>query len=159
MTLSKIDWVVMWKLFHYQFCWVYLSLGVLIRLVFAARVKTVSLGKTILFAVASSSVASLVSTWFPVVPIIGGAIVIFVVGHGAGEFILISVPIVAVSLGIETAFVDAILFRLLMKGPVTVRFGALLIMNILNATIALVLGLAWAFGHMPTFVAALDNCC
>ena len=159
MTLSKIDWVVMWKLFHYQFCWIYFSVGVPIRLVFTVWVKTVSLGRTSLYAVASSSVASLVSTWFPVMPIVGGAIVIFVAGHAAGESILISVPIVAVSLGLETAFVDAILFRLLLKGPVSVHFGALLILNMLNATIALVLGLAWAFGHMPTFVAALDSCC
>ena len=38
------------------------------------------------------------------------------------------------------------------------RFGALLIINILNATIALALGLAWAFRHIPIFIAALDSC-
>jgi hypothetical protein len=38
-----------------------------------------------------------------------------------------------------------------------VRFGALLIANMLNAAIALALGLVWAFGHMPIFIATLDN--
>lgn len=158
MIVSKIDWTVMWKLFHYQFCWIYLIVGVPIRLFFAWRVKAVSLGKASLYAVASSSLASLVGTWLPVLPLAGGAILISVAGHTASESTLISVPIVAVSMGVETALVDAIFFRVLLKGFVRERPGALLIANILNATVALALGLAWAFRHMPIFIATLDNC-
>jgi hypothetical protein len=157
MIVSKIDWTVTWKLFHYQFCWIYLSVGVPIRLFFG-RVKAVSLSKAGLYAIASSSLASLVSTCLPVVPLVGGAILVSVAGHTSSESILISAPIVAVSMGAETALVDAISFRVLLKGSVRVRFGALLIINILNATIALALGLAWAFRHMPIFIAALDSC-
>jgi len=157
MTVSKIDWVVMWKLFHYEFCWIYLSVGVLIRLVLARRVRPASLGKTSLYVVASSTVSSLLSTWFPIAPILGGAMLIFIGGHSAGESILISAPIIAVSLGIETALVDAILFRLLLKDPVNGWSGPFFIANILNAAIALALGVAWAFHHMPSFVAALDS--
>jgi hypothetical protein len=158
MIVSKLDWTVMWKLFHYQFCWIYLSVGVPIRLFFVRRVKAVSLGKACLYASASSSLAALVSTWLPVVPLVGGAILISFAGHTAGESILISAPIVAVSMGVETGLVDAIFFRVLLKGSVRVRFRAFLIINILNATIALALGLAWAFRHMPIFIAALDSC-
>ncbi len=82
---------------------------------------------------------------------------IFIGGHSAGESILISAPIIAVSLGIETALVDAILFRLLLKDPVNGWSGPFFIANILNAAIALALGVAWAFHHMPSFVAALDS--
>ena len=143
--MSKIDWTLMWKFFHYQFCWIYLVVGFPIRLFAARRVKAVSLGKASLYAVASSSLASLVGTWLPVFPLIGGAILISVAGHSASESTLISVPIVAVSMGVETALVDAIFFRVLLKGSVRAQSGAMLIANILNATIALTLGLAWAY--------------
>lgn len=83
---------------------------------------------------------------------------VLVAGHPAGESILIGVPLVAVSLAMETAFVDAMLLRLLLKESVNRRFMALLIANLLNATIGLALGLLWAFHHMPTFIAALDSC-
>ena len=82
----------------------------------------------------------------------GGAILIAVAGHAAIESTLISVPIVAVSMGIETALVDAIFFRVLLKGSVRVRSGALLIANILNATIALALVLAWAYADFRRHV-------
>jgi hypothetical protein len=154
--VSKIDWTVMWKLFHYQFCWIYLTVGVPIRLFVARRLKNVSLGKAGFYAIASSLVASLLSTWFPILPLVGGAILFSVAGHAA-ESTLISVPIIAAFMGIETAVADAVFLRLLLKGAVHVRFGALLIANMLNAAIALALGLVWALGHMPIFIATLDN--
>ena len=154
--VSKIDWTVMWKLFHYQFCWIYLIVGVPVRLFVARRLKNISLGKAGFYAIASSLVASLLSIWFPILPLVGGAILFSVAGHAA-ESTLISVPIIAVFMGIETAVADAVFLRLLLKGAVHVRFGALLIANMLNAAIALALALAWALAHMPIFVATLDN--
>jgi hypothetical protein len=147
-----------WKLFHHQFWGIYLCVGVPIRLFLARRVKTVSLGKSGLYAIASSLVASLLNTWFPVVPLAGGAILIFLAGHAASESTVITVPIIAVALGVETALIDATFFRVLLKCSARARFKALLIINILNATIALALGLAWAFRHMPIFIATLDAC-
>jgi hypothetical protein len=158
MIVSKIDWTVMWKLFHYQFCWIYLIVGVPIRLFVARRVKAVSLGKASVYAIAASSLSSLLSTWLPVMPLVGGALLISATGQAAIESTLISVPIVAVLMGIETALFDAILFRVLLKGSVPLRSGTLLIANLMNAAIALVLGLAWGFSHMPIFVATFDNC-
>jgi hypothetical protein len=52
-------------------------------------------------------------------------------------------------MGIETAFLDAVLFRKLLKESVKKRSVSLLIANILNASIALALGLAWAFICQP----------
>ena len=158
MIESRIIWVVMWKLFHYQFWWIYLCVGVPIRLFLARRLKTVSLGKAGFYAIASSLAASILSTWFPIIPLAGGAILVNIAGYAASESTLITVPMVAVLMGLETALVDAIFFRVLLKGSARVRFRALLVMNTLNATIALALGLTWAFRHMPIFIAALDSC-
>jgi hypothetical protein len=157
MAALKIDWTIMWKLFHYDFCWIYLSVGIPIRFLFAQRVKAARLGKRTFYTVASSSLASAISTWFPVVPLIGGTILINTAGDAAGESLLITVPMVALSLGIETAFVDGLLVRPLLKDPLKRQFGALLITNTLNAIIALAIGLAWAFHHIPRFIALLDN--
>jgi hypothetical protein len=74
-----------------------------------------------------------------------------------GESLVIGVPLVAISMGIETAFLDALLFRMLLKASAKKRFVSLLIANVLNASIALTLGLAWAFHDLPTFVANADS--
>jgi hypothetical protein len=137
-----IDWTIMWKFFHYQFCEIYLVTGILIRLVFTARLKPVFLYKTSTYAVVSSSVAALFNTCFPLVPIISGVILINFVGQRAAESLPISAPIVAASMGIEAFLVDAALFRLLLRQPVRGRLGPLLVTNMLNAAIALALGLA-----------------
>jgi hypothetical protein len=159
MIVSKIDWTILWKFFHYQFCWIYLSVGILMRLFLARRLKTVSLGKAGFYAITSSLLASFLSTWFPVIPLAGGAILVNLAGYPASESTLITVPMVAVLMGLESALVEAVFVRVLLKGSTRVRFRALLVLNTLNATVALALGLAWAFGHMPTFIATLDNCC
>jgi len=158
MAVSKIDWVVMWKLFHYQFWWICLCVGVPIRFLLARRGKTISASKAGSYAVASSISASILCTWFPVIPLAGGAILISLAGHAASESTLTTVPMVAVLMGVETALLDAIFVRLLLKGSARVGFRALLVANVLNATIALALGLAWAYRHMPIFIAALDDC-
>jgi hypothetical protein len=64
------------------------------------------------------------------------------------------VPMVALLMGVETALLDAIFVRALLKGSARVGFMALLLVaNVLNAAIALALGLAWAHRHMPIFIA------
>lgn len=161
MAVSRIDWVVMWKLYHYQFFWIYLALGVPLRLILAGGFKPVLANKTSLYASVSSLASSLLSTWFPIVPIISGAVLMAaagdLAGQAAGESLLFGVPLVAVSMAIETAFVDALLFRLFLKASVDRRFMTLFITNIMNAALALALALAWAFHHLPIFIAALDS--
>lgn len=150
--MLKIDWTVMWKFFHYQFFWVYLAFGFLIRLVFAIRLSQPGSTRRAFYVVTSSSVTALLSTWFPIFPVICGAILVNAAGHAAIESILIAAPIVAISLGMETVLVDAMLFRLLLRESVKERFRALLTINVTNATIALALGLAWAFHHKPRVI-------
>jgi hypothetical protein len=154
MTFSRIDWVVMWKLFHYQFFWIHLALGIPIRFVTARSFGAASARKTGLSVVVASLASSIFSTWLPIVPILGVGLPLGLLGKVAvGESLLIGVPLVAVSMGIETAFLDAVLFRVLLKEYGKKRFVSLLIANILNASIALTLALAWAFHHMPIFLA------
>jgi hypothetical protein len=157
MIESRIDGVVMWKLFHYQFWWTCLGVGVPIRFLLARRVKTSSTSKAASYGVASSIVASILTTWFPVIPLAGGAILISIAGHAAIESTPTTVPMVAVLMGVETALLDAIFFRVLLKGSARVGFRAVLVANVMNATFALRLGLAWAYSHMPIFIAALDD--
>jgi len=157
MIVSKIDWTVMWKLFHYQFWWIYFCVGFPIRFLLARRGRTLSAGKAGSYAIASSIVASILITWFPVIPLAGDAILIGLAGRAANESALITVPMVAALMGIETALLDAVFVRTLLKGYGRVGFGVVLVANVLNATIALVLGLSWAYRHMPVFVATLDG--
>ena len=156
MTLPRIDWVVMWKLFHYHFFSIYVTVGIPLRLILVRGFKAAPASKTSLYIVVSSFASSLLCT------VISGAVLILAAGgaagHAAGESLLIGVPLVAVSMGMETAFVDAVLMRWLLKESAK-QFVRLLITNILNASIALALGLAWALHHLPLFIAALDNCC
>jgi hypothetical protein len=159
MTSSRIDWVVMWKLFHLQFFWIYLALGILIRFVATRRFGAVSMRKTGLLVVAASFASSVFSTWIPIVPILCVGLPLGLLEKTAvGESLLIGLPLVAISMGIETALLDAVLFRLLLQQPVKKRFVSLLIANILNASIALVLTLAWGGHHLPIFVANADSC-
>lgn len=154
MTASRFDWVVMWKLFHLQFFWIYLTLAIPIRFVTARHFGAASSRKTNLSVVVASFASSLFSTWLPIVPILGVGLPLGLLGRTAvGESTLIGVPLVAISMGIEATFLDAVLFCLLLKESVKERFVSLLIANVLNAAIALALGLAWAFHHLPTFVA------
>jgi hypothetical protein len=136
-----------------------LSVGVLMRLFLTRQLKGISLGSAGFYASTSSVLASFLSTWFPVIPLAGGAILVNIAGHAAGESTLITVPMVVVLMGLESALVEAAFVRVLLKGSPRLRFRALLVLNTLNATVALALGLAWAFGPMPTFIATLDNCC
>ena len=158
MIVSRIDWVVMWKLFHYQFWLIYLCVGIPARFLRGRWVKTVSTGKASFYAITSTLVSSLVSTWLPVIPLAGDAILINVSGHAASESSLITIPMVAGLMGAETAVVDAIFLRVLLKVSPHVRFRSLLAVNVVNAAIALAVGLAWGFRHMPIFIAAFDSC-
>src|SRR5690348_126349 len=116
MNYSGINWLVAWKLFHYEFFWIHLSLGVPIRLVFAGRrFKTASVRKRILYVAFSSVTSSLVSTWFPIIPLIGGTLLTVVAGQSVGESFVIGAPLIGVLLGVETSFIDAILVRLVLK--------------------------------------------
>ena len=158
MTVSTVDWIVMWKLFQYQFFGIYLALGIPIRFVGIRHSGAVSAGRTSLSIVVASLASASFSTWLPVLPMICVVVLDLAAGHSIGNSLLIGVPLVAISMGIETAFLDAVLLRVLLKESAKKRFGALLIANILNASIALALGLAWAFHHLPIFLATADSC-
>ena len=71
----------------------------------------------------------------------------------ADQSLFVTVPVVALSMGIEAAFLDNVLFRILGKGSVKRRFAWVLIANMLNASIALAVGLAWVVHH-PTLMVA-----
>jgi hypothetical protein len=155
MDFSRIDWLVMWKLYHVQFFWIYLALAIPLRL-FAVRSFGASM-RTTSFVIVASFLSSVFSTWLPVVPVICFAPFVLAGARAVAESRLISVPIVAVAMGVETVFIETALFRVLLKQPVKGRFASLFIASISNAAIALALVLVWEFHH-PTIFLAAANC-
>ena len=152
--MSSIDWLVTWKLFHHEFFWIYLVLAVPIRLILAGILETTTWRKRIVYVVVSSLVLSFASTWFPIIPVIAGSLLL--IGHPNGQSLVISAASVGVALGLQALVIDAAAFRLLLKTPVKPRLAALVAANLANAILALTLGLWWAIRHMPTFEAALN---
>src|SRR6185437_282331 len=155
MTYSEIDWFFTWKLFHWEFCWIYLALSVPIRFILVKGINRTSVRSKTLYVATSSVTLSLASTWFPVLPIIAGAFLAVTTRRFRSESLLISVPLLAVSLAIETSLIDAALFRVLLKQTVKQRLAMVFVANAVNAAIALTLGLIWAIHHMPVIEAAL----
>src|SRR5438874_1174332 len=136
MIFSRVDWFVMWKLFHHQFFWIYLALGIPIRFVAARTFGAASARNMTLAVVIASFTSSIFSTWLPIIPILCVGLPLDLLGKVAvGESLLIGVPLVAISLGIETAFLDAVFFRILLKESGKNRFVPLFVANILNASI------------------------
>jgi hypothetical protein len=127
-----------------------MALGIPIRFVTVRRLGAASSRKTGVSVVVASFASSVFGAWLPLAPIFGIELPLGLLGKTAvGESVRIAVPLVAISMGIETAFLDAVLFRKLLKESVKKRSVSLLIANILNASIALALGLAWAFICQP----------
>ena len=160
MTVPRIDWTVLWKLFQYHFFWIYAAIGIPLRFALVWRFKAAPAVNAGLYVVMSSFASSALCTWFPIVPITCRAALILIAGeaagNAAGESIFIGVPLGAASMGIETALLDALLLRWLFKKSANRQFVRVLGTNVLNASIALALGLMWAFRHLPAFIAALD---
>jgi hypothetical protein len=152
MTFSGVDWTILWKLYHYQFFWLYLTIGIPLRFVVARRFGTASIGKTNLRATIASFASSVLNTWVPIVPIAAALVVAQV--DGGGSSVGAGVPLVALSMAAEGALLDVLIFRILMGKSGINRLVALLVVNILNASIALSLSLAW-IRHNPPHIIAL----
>jgi len=153
MTFSKVDWTILWKLHHLRFFWIYLTLGIPLKGVLAWRLEAGSTIKKGVCAVLSSFASSAVNIWFPILPVACVLMLNGFVGDVAGQSPFVSVPVVALSMGIEAAFLDWVLFRVSMKESVKRRFVWVLIVNTLNASVALALGLTWVVHH-PTMMIA-----
>src|SRR5579864_1544700 len=149
MTFSSVDWTILWKLHHVLFFWIYFIVGIPIKALLAWRVGARSTAKTSGFALLASVASSGFNTWFPILPVSGSLILIGLAGHARSEALFTSVPLVAVTMGIEAALLDWLLFRVVMNKSVKGRAVWVLVANLLNASIALALGLAWV-AHSPT---------
>jgi hypothetical protein len=155
MRFSNVDWTILWKLHHLRFFWIYLTLGIPLKGLLAWHLEAGSAVKTSASAVLSSFASSVASTWFPILPIACTLMLNGLVGGTAGQSLFVSLPIVALAMGIEAAFLDWVLFRVLMKESVKRQFVWVLIANVLNASIALGIGLAWVAHHPTMMIATL----
>jgi len=115
MFLPKIDWLVVWKIYHYPFFfWSYAALSLATRALMLRRVDPASPFKTWLL---SSSASLLVVPAMPFLAVPAFMLVALVAGRVGVYSFFMAVPI-AVSLGSAGALVDAILFRLLLRKTV-----------------------------------------
>jgi hypothetical protein len=71
---------------------------------------------------------------------------------------LFTVPVVALTMGIQAASLDYLLVRIFMRRSVRRRFILLLVGNVLSASVTLGLGFAWV-AHHPTMVFDVANKC
>jgi hypothetical protein len=101
-----------------------------------------------------SSASSAIGAWAPIVPAIFVTLCQWI---GVRDSLLIGLPLVAVAMAVQTAFVDALLFRVLLKKTAKRRFGLLLVANTLNATVAFAIGFAWVLHHRPNVIAIADK--
>jgi hypothetical protein len=145
MIFSGVDWTILWKLHHILFFWIYFAVGIAVKALLGWRVGVGSGPRTSGFAILASVVSSASNTWFPILPLFCAFILINFAGHAAGENL--SVPLVAVSMGAQAALLGWVLFRVVMKKPVKGRGAWVLVANLMHASIALGLGLAWAVHH------------
>jgi hypothetical protein len=150
MTLSGVDWTILWKFYHLWFFWIYLTVGIPIKVLLAWRLETGSAAKTAAFALLASLASSACNTWFPILPVTCGLIVDSFARHVVGQSLL-TVPVVAVTMGIEAASLDYLLVRIFMKRSAKRRFMWVLVANVLSASIALGFGFAWV-SHHPTMM-------
>ncbi|MFZ0418336.1 MAG: hypothetical protein WAM04_09530 [Candidatus Sulfotelmatobacter sp.] len=153
MTFSGVDWTILWKLHHVLFFWIYFTVGIPIKAVLAWRLDVSSTAKTSSFALLASVVSSAFNTWFPILPL-SCAFILINLAHAANANL--SVPLVAVMMGVEAVLLDWVLFRVVMKKSVKGRAAWVLVANLLNASIALALSLAWVVHH-PTMMIAIVN--
>jgi hypothetical protein len=142
MTFSGVDWTILWKFYHLRFFWIYLAVGIPIKGLLAGRLETGSAAKTGAFVLLASLASSACNTWFPILPIACGLIVDAFSRQVVGQS-LFTVPVVALTMGIQAASLDYLLVRILMKRSVRRRFMLVLAANVLSASIALGLGFAW----------------
>jgi len=158
MTFSGVDWTMLWKLHHVLFFWIYFTVGVPIKAVLAWRVGLGSTLRTSGFAILASVVSSGFNTWVPILPVFCAFILVNLAGYAVSENLIISLPLVGLTMGAEAALLDWALFHIIIKKPVKGRVVWVLVANVLNASIALALSLTWAVHHRTMMIAAARWC-
>ena len=153
MTFSGVEWTILWKLHHLRFFWIYFIFAVPLK---GALTWHIGVGSTVrkgACAVLSSFASAVLNVWFPILPIVSALLLNRLIGAAAGHSLLVSLSVVALSMGAEAALLDWLLFRIWMKASVNPRLVSVLIANMLNAAVALAVGLTWVVPH-PTMMTA-----
>jgi len=156
MSLPQVDWLVIWKIYHYPyFFWAYTGLSLAIRFLMLRYVNSAALIKTW----ALSSAASLLilpAMPFVVLPVF--ALAESTVGDVAVHSLFMALP-VAISIALFAGLIDGILLRLLLREAVDRRRMKFLVCtNILVMFSAVGTVLAIMLAHPPQIIAMADSC-
>jgi len=146
MTNRSVDWLMFWRWYHYTFFWVLLAVGILFRIAYALRFPRLPWNRASFFAVGTTVVSSFCAGWFPILPVLFGGLLTLAVGSFASR-LFVAAPLIAVSLSVETAFIDMLWLRLQLKEVPKRSFPQLLMANLLITSTALPLVLTWALTH------------
>lgn len=155
MSLPQVDWLVVWKIYHYPyFFWTYAAASLAIRFLTCRHLNSAAPTKTWLL----SSTASLLIV--PVVPFLvlpALALAAMTVGKIVLYSLLMAVPIV-LSVGLFGGLIDGILLWMLLREAVGRRrmwflFGT----NLVVALVAVGSVVALMLAYPPQIIAVVDG--
>jgi hypothetical protein len=154
MWYSTIDWLKLWKLHHYQFFWLYLLIGVPLRLLTAQQLFQHAQRARVTVSMFIASIGSaLSSTWFPIVPILTLCPLYIAGAHWVSDSLVISTALTSLTIAVQTAAIDKLTFQVLLKRSVNREFVWVLASNLLNSSVALVAVIAWQYYYGPEIIA------
>lgn len=154
MSLPQVDWLVVWKIYHYPyFFWSYSVLSLAIRFAALRLLNSAAPTKT-WFLSSTASLFIVPAVPFIVLPAFALAMA---VGKVAVYSLLMALPIV-LSVGLFGGLIDGILLRLLLGQAVgRRRMWVLFGTNLLVAVLAVGTVVALMLAHPPRIIATVDG--
>jgi hypothetical protein len=152
-TWSRIDWFSCWKFYHWPFFATYASLAIASAALLTLRYRP-EWARIWACAACSGIIIAAFNTWTPLIPVVGGGVLVWIGGDQLVNSMRVGLPTVAVGMGIEGGLLQLAVIRLIFRGTQhRPSFLRLLIVNTLAAVTALVLGVLWILGHPVQMIA------
>jgi hypothetical protein len=155
MPLPQVDWLVVWRIYHYPyFFWMYAVLSLVIRFQTCRHLNSAAPTKTWLL---SSTASLLIVPAVPFLAVPAFALVAVAVGKVGVYSLLMALPIV-LSVGLFGGLIDGILVRVSLREAVgRKRICFLLGTNLLVALVAVGSVVALLLACPPQIIAMVDG--
>lgn len=155
MSLPQVDWLVVWKIYHYPyFFWVYTVLSLAVRFLTHRHLNPAAPTKTWLV---SSTASLLIVPAIPFLAMPAFALAIMTLGKVAIYSLLMALPIV-LSAGLFGGLVDGFVLRLLLRKALgRRRMWILLAANLLVALVTVGAVVALMLAYPPQIIAMVDG--
>jgi hypothetical protein len=155
MPLRQVDWLVVWKIYHYPyFFWMYAVLSLVTRFLICRHLNSGAPIKTWFF---SSTASLLIVPAVPFLAVPAFALAATAVGKVAAYSLLMALPI-ALSVGLFAGLVDGMLLRVLLREAVgRKRMWLLFGMNLAVTLAAVGFVVALMLAYPPKIIALMDG--